>query len=144
MGYVLNITGPKGLMCWCAENQMKWQCSEPTEHNENIVFWINWNGGEFVKDAGQAGAPCCALSTVLGDLFQTSVTVLPPLWLGTENQALFIYLLLFTQAGRAERAMAASQKRPASPIFSCTHSHLWEPGFPHCWSTCVSTWPAGC
>lgn len=115
MAYVRNITGPKGLMCWCAEGPIKWQCSEPAGCNENIVFWINWN--EAVYPA----------ASVHRDLYHPTRTVLPWQWLLEPADRLYssVYLPAFAPA------TLLFPQRPASPTLSHTHSHLCKPRFPH-------------
>lgn len=98
---------------------MKWQCSEPTERNENIVFWINWNGVNLYRMWGQGSVPCCALSTVAGDLFPTSVTVLPPLWL---DLYLFIYFYLLRLEGLSMLGCFSE-----TPCFTHIQLHTFTP-----------------
>lgn len=95
MGYVLNITRPKGLMCWCAESQMKWQCSEPTECNENIVFWINRNGVNLHRMWAKATLPAVLFRQCSGIFFKPAwQCFLCCGWAPKNRLYLFIYLYL--------------------------------------------------
>lgn len=99
MGYVLSITRPKGLMCWCAESQMKWQCSEPTERNENIVFWINRNGVNLHRMWAKATLPAVLFRQCSGIFFKPAwQCFLCCGWPLKNRLYLFIYLYLLRLA----------------------------------------------
>lgn len=95
MGYVLNITRPMGLMCWCAESQMKWQRSQPTERNENIVFWINRNGVNLHRMWAKATFPAVLFRQCSGIFFKPAwQCFLCCGWALKNRLYLFIYLYL--------------------------------------------------
>lgn len=93
MGNVLNITRPKGLMCWCAGSEMKWQCSEPTERNENIVFWINRNGVNLHRMWAKATFPA-VLRQCSGIFFKPAWQCFLRCGWALNRLYLFIYLYL--------------------------------------------------
>lgn len=93
---------------------MKWQYREPTERNENIVFWINRNRVNLHRMWAKAAFPAVLFRQCSGIFFK-------PAWQCFLHCGWFLknrLYLLFTQASLTERAFP---KRPASPTFSYTH-----------------------
>lgn len=82
-------------MCLCVETQMKWQCSEPTERNENIVFWKKQNGVNLHRMWAKATFPAVLFRQCSGIFFKPAwQCFLLCGWALKNRLYLFIYLYL--------------------------------------------------
>lgn len=117
-------------MLSCAENLMKWQCGGPTESNENIVFWMNWNEVCFHRMWVGAAFPAVLCRQWLGIFFMLAwQRFLCCGWILRCWIFIFIFILLLFSSLHLPRAVWPSMLGCFSemPCFIHIPSHTFTP-----------------